>query len=50
MLKHFKTKIMAFKLTKDFKSYITNIMSNNLKDQIKREGGVLIELHHLIKV
>jgi hypothetical protein len=29
---------MSFKLTKYFKECITNIMSNNVKDKIKREG------------
>jgi hypothetical protein len=50
MLKDFKTKIIAFKLPKDFKGCITNIMSNILKDKIKREGCVFIELHPFIKV
>jgi len=36
MLKHFKTKIMAFKLTKEFKECITNIMSKK-RDKIKGE-------------
>ena len=34
MLKHFKTKIMAFKLTKEFKECITNIISKK-RDKIK---------------
>jgi hypothetical protein len=38
MFKHFKTKIMAFKLINDFKWCITIIMSGNLKDKLEMEG------------
>jgi hypothetical protein len=38
MFKHFKTKIMAFKLTNNLKGCTINIMSNNLKGKIKGEG------------
>jgi hypothetical protein len=41
---------MAFKVINDFKECITNIINSNLKTKIKREGGVLIELHPFIKV
>jgi hypothetical protein len=48
MLTHFKTRIIAFKLEVISKEAEKKHLNCNLKHKIK--GGVLIELHPLIKV